>query len=74
MTPEDRERRLAAKRNNERVKLAAGALNALSIATAGAAFVIPAIVGQGIQWIWLPASAALHLCAQAVFQFMKSED
>jgi hypothetical protein len=74
MTPEDRDRRLAAKRNNERVKLAASALNALSIGTAGAAFVLPAITAQGVHWVWLPAALALHFCGQAVFRFMKSED
>lgn len=47
LTEEDRARRLAAKRSNERVKLAAGALNALGIAVAGAAVILPAINEPG---------------------------
>ena len=42
VTPEQ-ERRLAAKRSNERVKLAATSLNAIALAVLGTAFVIPAI-------------------------------
>lgn len=42
LTP-DQERRLAAKRNNERVKLVVTSLNAIALAIFGTAFVMPAV-------------------------------
>lgn len=76
LSDEDKVRRLAAKRNNERVKLAAGTLNAMALTTFGAAFILPSINGAAapLSVIWIPAVAALHLGAHAVFRFMRSED
>ena len=39
--PSPSERKLAAKRNNERVKLAAAFLNTLAVGTIGAAIIVP---------------------------------
>ena len=69
------ERKLAARRANERVKLASGFLNTLGLAILGAAFVLPGITGAGgIRWIWIPVGIGLHPVAQAVMRFLKSED
>lgn len=76
LSPEDRLRRLIAKRNNERVKLAAGTLNAMALTTFGAAFIILLINGNAgpFPLIWIPLAAALHLGAHVAFRFMRSED
>lgn len=76
---EDRARRLAAKKNNERVKLAAGALNALGIAVAGAAVILPAINEQGFlltiwPWILLLSALGRHMAAQTLLSPLRSED
>lgn len=78
LTP-DRERRLAAKRNNERVKLIATSLNAIALAVFGAAFVVPAIANPAVllsagPWILMSAALALHLGAHAVLRFLRSEE
>ncbi len=49
------ERKLRAKRQNERIKLLASFLNTLSLAFLGAAFVVPGVISiQSIRWIWIP--------------------
>jgi hypothetical protein len=49
------ERRLRAKRINERLKLLASFLNTLGLAIIGAAFVIPGVVSLvTVQWAWIP--------------------
>ena len=76
LTAEDRARRLAAKRNNERVKLVATTLNAIALTTFGAAFILPTVNG-GISappLIWILAAVTLHLGAHAVFRLLRSED
>jgi len=75
-TPLDRARRLAAKKNNERVKLFAATLNAISVATFGAAFILPVVNGTvgPLSAIWILLAVALHLSAQAAFRFLQSED
>jgi hypothetical protein len=72
-------RKFLAKRFNEHVKLLATLFNALSIATFGAAFVVPLAQGQygvlsGGHWILIFAALALHLAGHAALRFMRSED
>lgn len=76
LTEEDKLRRLAAKRNNERVKLMAGTFNAMALTILGAAIILPGINGGpgALTLIWIPASVALHLGAHMAFRFMRSED
>ncbi|WP_153005273.1 hypothetical protein [Aureimonas ureilytica] len=76
MSDEDRTRRLAAKRNNERVKLASASLNTVAMTTFGAGIILPSINGNavGFQIVWLLIAVALHLVAQATFRFLRSED
>ncbi|MGV6873673.1 hypothetical protein ACUSIJ_13395 [Pseudochelatococcus sp. B33] len=73
------QRKLAAKRNNERVKLRANSMNAVALGIFGAAFVVP---GVSNSWtgsspaivIWILFAFALHIGANWMFQFMRSED
>jgi hypothetical protein len=74
MSPEDKQRRLLAKRNNERVKLAAGFLNTLGLTILGATFVLPSVTGGRLEWIWIPVGIVLHLVAQALVRLLRSED
>ena len=75
MNPEEK---LAAKRNNERVRLFAGAANNLAVGILAGAVVVPAANAQvadaPVHWIWIPAGLALHIVAQASFRFLKRED
>jgi len=69
------ERRLRAKRQNERVKLLASFLNTLSLAFVGAALVIPGVAStDDVRWVWLPAALRLHLAAHLTFRYLKSEE
>lgn len=73
-----RARKLAAKRANERIRLLAGFLNALAIAVVGASFIVP-VIGQPDRLLspnlaWLVLGSILHLVAQGVFAFLRSED
>jgi type IV secretory pathway TrbD component len=73
--PEASARKLRAKRANERLKLAAGALNTLALATVGAAFIIPGVTSlENVRWAWIPVGVILHLLAHLVLGLMKSED
>ena len=73
--PIDAERRLRAKRQNERLKLLVSFLNTLGLAVLGAAFVVPGINSlASIQWSWVLAGIALHLTAQGVLQRLRSEE
>jgi hypothetical protein len=66
-------RRLRAKRNNERYKLAASFLN--TIAILGAAFIIPSISSPDlIRWQWVPVALILHGGAHVVLGFLNNED
>jgi hypothetical protein len=74
-----RNRKLIAKRFNEHVKLLATLFNALSIATFGAAFVVPLTQGQAGSikdghWILLLVALALHMAGHIAIRFMRSED
>ena len=70
MNPEER---LAAKRNNERVRLFGGALDPLAVAV-----VVPAanaqVPGAPVHWSLIPAALVLHVVAQAAFRFLKREE
>ncbi len=69
------ERRLRAKRQNERVKLIVSFLNTLSLAIIGAAFIVPGVASLAtVRWGWLPAETLLHVSAHAAFSLLKSED
>jgi hypothetical protein len=72
----DRARRLAAKRFNERLKLLIVALNAIAVASFGAAFILPMIgaSGQKVSLLWIIAAFALHLVAQGIFHWLRSEE
>lgn len=76
MTEDDKARRLSAKRNNERVKLAASTMNAISLTTFGAAFILPSVTGGAATPapIWVIVAAVLHVGAHALFRFLRSED
>ena len=72
-------RKFIAKRFNEHTKLLATLFNSLSIATFGAAFVVPLAQGQAGflkdgHWILLLVGIALHLAGQTAIRFMRSED
>ncbi|MBM0206915.1 hypothetical protein JNW90_30850 [Micromonospora sp. STR1s_5] len=69
------ERRLRARRQNERVKLIVSFLNTLSLAIIGAAFVIPGVASlSGVRWGWIPVALLLHLGAHAALSLLKSEE
>ena len=78
MTPEDIGRRRAGKRFNERVKLTATFLNNAGIAILVGAFVLPAVEDaaqlSSLNWASIAAAGGLHLFAQGVLTFFRSED
>ena len=66
------ERKLRAKRQNERVKLLATTLNAPALGVAGAGTIVPgvttpAVLLKSARLVWFLVAAVLHLGAQAVF-------
>jgi hypothetical protein len=76
--PEDIERRLTAKRNNERVRLTANAMNAVAIAIVGVTIIAPSL-NSSFAWdakhgILVLLAAVLYLGAMAMFAFYRSED
>lgn len=69
------DRKLRAKRQNERIKLLASFLNTLSLAFLGAAFVVPGVTSiDNVRWIWFPVALALHVLGHLTFSFLKSEE
>lgn len=73
------ERKLAAKRANERVKLTASSLNTVGLAVIGAALIVPTFnetvhLNRIAQGAGLGIGTGLHLLAQWVFRFLRSED
>lgn len=79
MTPEEierAERRLAAKRSNERLKLAVTSINAVALTVLGGALVLPGIAGASLQGTlpWIPLAILLHFFAQYLLRFLKGED
>jgi len=71
-------RKLAAKRINERVKLLANLLNSLGIGVIGAGVIVPGVHDPTritLQTLaWIATGLVLHLLAQSVLAFMRSED
>jgi hypothetical protein len=72
------DRKLAAKRINERLKLLANLLNSLAIGVIGAGVIVPGVrdpTHVTLQTLtWIAIGLALHLVGQIVFAFMRSED
>ena len=69
------ERRLRAKRQNERLKLAVSFLNTMALAVVGTAFIIPGVTSlDTVRWSWLPVALILHVTAQAIIGLLKSEE
>lgn len=78
---QDGRRKFQAKVHNERVKMQAGALNALGVALVGAAFVFPVIrddnpaaLLEWRTWVWIVLGAGLHRLGVAYLGTMKPED
>lgn len=79
LSDEDRARRLAGKRHNERMKLVATTFKALAITVAGVAVILPAINDPSLlvtikPWILISSAVGLHLVAHAVLNLIQSED
>ena len=77
--PDAARRKLAAKRHNERTKLLANAFHAMSLGVIGAGVIIPSVASPPkllqIQTLgWVLMAVGLHLVAQAVLQFLRSEE
>jgi Cu/Ag efflux pump CusA len=73
------QRKLAARRINERLKLLAQTINALGLGLAGAAIIVPLVSAPEtlLSWrtaIWIMIAISLHLSAQVAFTFLRSED
>ncbi|KMO39054.1 hypothetical protein VQ03_16205 [Methylobacterium tarhaniae] len=72
-------RKYTAKRLNEHIKLFAAYVNAMVIAVAGAAIIVPlvsnpnATLGQS-HLSWFAASLALHCVGHAVIRLLRRED
>lgn len=76
LAPEDVERRIRARRLNERLKLAASSINTVGLTLLGAAALVP-LVGGLFNWssiVWILIALGLHLVAQFVLGRLKSED
>ena len=72
-------RKLAARRNNERVRLLAQTINALAIGLVGAAILVPLVSAPEtlLSWrtvAWIIMAVSLHLLAQGIFVLLRSED
>jgi len=71
-------RKLAAKRQNERVKLFASLFNALAVGTIAAGAIIPATrTPIDFSWVtlaWIGIGSGLHLVGQAAYAILQSEE
>ncbi len=78
MTPEDAARRRESKLVNERLKLTAGFLNTLGVASFVAAFLSPTVNGSNssvfILVLGFLIAVVLHLIGQAMLSIWRSED
>ncbi|MDR4306923.1 hypothetical protein IHQ68_09865 [Chelatococcus sambhunathii] len=76
LTPEDFERRLRAKRANERLKLLATTMNTLGMTVVGVAVLVPVVAGAAglLSLIWIVIAVVLHLAAQVALGSLRSED
>ena len=75
------EEKLRRKIQNKRHEMRANSANALGIAVAGAAFVIPAVrdgdlaaLASLTTFAWLSLAIILHLAATAILGLLKSEE
>ena len=76
MTPEEK---LIVRRLNEQTKLTATSVNALAVALAAAAVIIPGVNNPAVLLSWQPpalffGSLGLHLIARTILRFMRSEE
>lgn len=79
MTPEQKQIRLRAKRQNERVKLMANLLNAVAIAVIAVTIVIPSVADPQFlltakPYVLLSVALVLHIAAQVFLGLLQSED
>jgi hypothetical protein len=77
---EEARRKLQAKRLNEHIKLLMTTVNAAALIVLGAGVLQPlvasaanrALSGPGT-WVWIALGVTLHLLAQALIRFIRSE-
>jgi hypothetical protein len=76
MNPPPVDRKLAARRMNERIRLLVSSLNTVGLTTFGAAFILPRVNDQAISPSvgWILVAIGLHLTAEGLFQFLRSEE
>ncbi|GLK57000.1 hypothetical protein JOD31_003032 [Methylopila capsulata] len=76
IAPEDAERRIRAKRINERLKLLAGSVNTVGLTVLGAAVLVPFIGGTftPAALVWILLAVGLHSVAQVLLSWLRSED
>jgi len=72
---ETADRKLSARRINERVRLFASTLNTVGLSIFGAAFLLPAITGTAprIAVPWILLAVVLHVLAHWMYRFLQSE-
>ncbi|GLK79412.1 hypothetical protein [Methylopila turkensis] len=76
IVPEDAERRIRAKRINERLKLLASSVNTVGLTVLGAAVLVPFIGGTftPAALVWILLAVGLHSVAQILLSWLRSED
>ncbi|WP_020186657.1 hypothetical protein [Methylopila sp. 73B] len=76
IAPEDAERRIRAKRINERLKLLASSVNTVGLTVLGAAVLVPFIGGTftPAAVVWILLAVGLHSVAQVLLSWLRSED
>lgn len=76
LSPEDIERRIRAKRGNERLKLLASTFNTVGLTLVGTAIVVPMVAGGLTAYAvaWIIVAAGLHLLAHVTLGRLHSED
>lgn len=76
LAPNDIERRIRAKRLNERLKLSASSINTVGLTALAAAVIVP-LTGGSLSLsalVWFLIAAGLHLVSHVVLGYLKSED
>lgn len=74
MNEEDRERRLAAKGINERLKLLSSFFSNGGLALIGGGVAVPWITQRAAHPLWFLAGLCLHIAGQVVLLFLQSEE
>jgi cytochrome b subunit of formate dehydrogenase len=76
LTDLDIDRRRAAKRFNEGLKLLANTLNTAGLTMLVSGVAIPSLRpdASAAPWAWFPAAIVLHIAAQIVVACLRSED